>query len=112
MAPATTSSVTGVGNTLLYTASAAGQYRVCAYLDNVAVASTGFYYFYIQYTSDGHGFSSNVLNNTSATTQWTQGQNCFNFYVDAGSQIRYGVGASSVTGTPTERYAATLEQLQ
>lgn len=112
VAPATTTSTTGTSGTFVSSTSAAGQYRVCAYLDNVAVASAGSYYFYLQYTSDGHSFTTTIIGNTSATTQWTQGQACYDFYADASTRIGWGVGASAVSGTPTERYAATLEQLQ
>ena len=111
VAPATTTSLTGTNGTFTTTTSA-GQYRVCAWFDNLVAATAGYYYFYIQYTSDGHGFTTTIIGNTSGSTQWTTGHSCYNFYADASTSIRWGLGTSGLTGTPTERYTATLEQLQ
>ncbi len=111
VAPVTYSGTSGVAGGTLLTPSLAGVYRLCGF-EAITVAGTGgSFYLRSKFYSDGRYQSINT-GNLLTTTQWTISQSCTTFYADAGQAIQYDVLASSVTGTPTVRYALTLEQLQ
>ena len=119
VAPTTTTSTSGVGATTLYTPTSAGQFRMCWYIDIIVAGTAGTYQGKETVTSDGNTYSAWVTAAVNANAQWnstiTGGSNqnaCSTFYADASQPIKYQLNASSVTGTPTVRYAVTLEQLQ
>lgn len=122
VAPTTYSGTTGVGVTTLYTPAAAGLFRICGFLDMTVAASAGTFQIKYGYTSDGHSFSTgNILTNTVGPGQWAStaspsnnanGNACTVFYADTATAVQWQVAASGVTGTPTVRYAVTLEQLE
>ena len=71
----------------------------------------GSYALQMNYTSDGHAFNSNFLAQVNATPQWTTSSGCVQFYDDASGAIKWNI-VSGATGSPTLRYALTLERLQ
>jgi hypothetical protein len=102
----------------MFTTVAAGQFRMCFWIDITVAGSAGTYEGMAQFTSDGHSFTPFVGPTVAASTQWastttgTNTNNCSSFYADAATAIKYELFASSVTGSPTVRYAVSLEQMQ
>jgi hypothetical protein len=114
VAPTTYSGTSGVNPSVWLTPSAAGQFRMCGYVDVTVAGSAGYANLVLYYTSDGHAFSGIDITGAtnSITTQWSVYQTCYNFFSDASQNIKWGLTMSSATGSPTIRYAVTLEQLQ
>jgi len=67
---------------------------------------------YGSYTADAHATTPTVTTSLNAVTQWATNGNCINFYADATVPIKWELGLTGVTGTPTFRYWVTLEQVQ
>jgi len=104
----------GGGYTTLYAAPSggAGLYRLCWWLSVTAAATAGNVEILGTTTADGHanGWSSGFI---AATGVNNAASGCSSSaYVDAGSNVQWWLWANGVTGTPTFRYAATLERLQ
>jgi len=110
-APTTYSGTTGVPQSNLITAPTAGYYRTCMFIDITAVATAGTFNLSTVYTTDGHAAQIGP-GNTNATTLNAANATCYPIYVDSGVAINYQIVATGVTGTPTIRYAVTLEKLQ
>jgi hypothetical protein len=115
VAPALYRGSDGIGATTIYTAPSAGLYRECAFV-RTAVAGTGgsFQLKSSSYISDGStaGSGAGITPATSATVVGSIGRACIDIYVDSGSPIQWALSASGVTGSPTVRYAITLDRLQ
>jgi hypothetical protein len=111
--PALLTGTTGIALTTLYTPSAAGEYRMCVAQNVTVAASAGSSeYAYFTYTTDGHGVTQTTgVGTITMTTQWSTGNGCVVFYADASQPIKYGVSYTTVTGTPSIRYAFTLEAI-
>jgi hypothetical protein len=121
IAPTLYSGTAPTGLVTLVTPATAGQYRICGSLSIVAVgtAATGLDILRI-FTRDGTVTSGgitpapNVSSNMASTitTVGSQSDVCEPFYADAGQPIQAELYMTGVTGTPTFRYAVTLERLQ
>jgi hypothetical protein len=105
----------GIGATTIYTAPSAGLYRECAFVRTAVAGTAGtFELRSSSYISDGTtaGSSAGITPATSATVVGSIGRACMDIYVDSGSPIQWALSASGVTGSPTVRYAITLDRLQ
>jgi len=105
----------GIGATTIYTAPSAGLYRECAFIRTTLAGTAGtFQIVSSSYISDGStaGSSAAITPATSATAVGSVGRACIEIYVDSGSPIQWAMSASGITGSPTVRYALTLERLQ
>jgi hypothetical protein len=110
VAPALYRGTDGIGATTIYTTPSPGLYRECAF---VRTAVT-FQLISSSYISDGStaGSKAGITPATSATAVGSIGRACIDIYVDSGSPIQWALSASGVTGSPTIRYAITLDRLQ
>ena len=111
VAPATYSGTSGIGDTTLYTPVSAGLFRFCGQLYMTVAGTGGNFYLESRPVADGHTFYF-TSPQISASGQWNQANACQTFYADANQAIKWNLTASSVTGSPTVRYSATLEQLE
>jgi hypothetical protein len=105
----------GIGANTIYTAPSSGLYRECAFVRTTVAGTAGtFQLKSSSYVSDGStaGSSEGITPATSATIVGSIGRACIDIYVDSGSPIQWALSASGVTGSPTVRYALTLERLQ
>jgi hypothetical protein len=115
VAPALYRGSEGIGATTIYTASSAGLYRECAFVRTAVAGTAGtFQLRSSSYISDGStaGSGAGITPATSATVVGSIGRACIDIYVDSGSPIQWVLSASDVTGSPTVRYAITLDRLQ
>ena len=115
VAPALYRGIDGIGATTIYTAPSAGLYRECAFVRTAVAGTAGtFQVISSSYISDGStaGSSAGITPATSATVVGSIGRACIEIYVDSGSPIQWALSASGVTGSPTVRYAITLDRLQ
>jgi hypothetical protein len=115
VAPALYRGTEGIGATTIYTAPSAGLYRECAFVRTAVAGTAGaFQLRSSSYISDRStvGSSGGITPATSATVVGSIGRACIEIYVDSGSPIQWALSASGVTGSPTVRYAITLDRLQ
>jgi hypothetical protein len=112
-ASSTYSGTGGFSNGLYTTSSSgAGLYRLCGYIDITVAGTAGNFYISGQYTTDGHYLSFSYSPAAAAATLWSNANICYVFYSDASKGINFQLYGSGVTGSPTVRYAGTLERLQ
>jgi hypothetical protein len=114
VAPTLYSGTTSTRLTTLYTPRTSGLYRVCGYLDVIVAANAATSAeLLFNYISDGHNFSGGLTGSSVvATTQWTQSYACQVLYLDASQPFQSEVFLAGVTGSPTFRYALTLEKME
>jgi hypothetical protein len=121
VAPTTTTLTSSFGPTTMLTPTYAGMWRECYYLDVTVAGTAGTYIGQATYTTDGNSTYSVSTVTVSATTQWNNSSpqasavgsgGCSVFYADANAAIKYKISIGGITGTPTLRYAVTLERLQ
>lgn len=116
--PLTTYSGTaGIGTTTLRTPSATGLFQLCVYMEVDTVGTAGNFQFGVGYTSafGSAAYNSNIGTSVAVSTPHATtfpGSACSTFGAKAGTNIVYQITATSVTGTPTIEYGATLTQLQ
>jgi hypothetical protein len=111
-----TASVPFSGSNTIYSipAGAAGEYRFCWFVDVTVAATAGSFQPITDYTTDGHTVSVDP-GFVAATGQWNGSYGCADnsaFYADAGTNVTWYIWMNGVTGSPTFRYALTLERLQ
>jgi hypothetical protein len=126
VAPAIYTGTASTPTAILYTPTAAGQFELCGFLDVTVAGTAGNASLLTNFTTDGYNYSGFTIGLTQgspysghvistdvlASAQWSNGNACVVIYTDAGQPIKWQLGLNGVTGSPSFRYALTLEQLQ
>jgi len=119
--PITTySSTTSIALATFYTTPASpaiAQYRMCVYGILTVGATAGSYTAIAAFTIGGHVVSGRQFGTSIGNAQWgdnsggSAAPTCGVFLADAATNIQFGL-TSTATGSPTIKYAVTLEKLQ
>jgi hypothetical protein len=111
-APSTSTSTGDVTNAILNTPPA-GLYRLCGYAEVTVAGTAGSFYLGGTFTSGGGHYTATGFSTAiAASTQWSAATQCWTITASSATQISFQLHASGVTGTPSVRWAGTLERLQ